>query len=93
MSNLPAFVTIGDGHQNRFRFYMDFEVKGTKRLAYKSFWNHRFSNKPSISEVDAFGMVLKLYWARYEKEKDWRVPQSILNTSRTKLLEDLTRTF
>lgn len=70
MSNHPSFVTIGDGHQNRFRFHLDFEVKATKRFVYKSSWNHQFFNEPSISEVDALGMVLKLYLARCEKEKD-----------------------
>lgn len=66
------FANFGQPQLNRFRLQLGLEVKVTKHLAYESFWNHQFANEPSISEVDAFGMVLKLYLDGHGRNKSTR---------------------
>ncbi len=68
-SFMEYYANLGQSQLNRFRFQLGLEVKVTRHLAYESFWNHQFSNEPSISRVDAFGMVLKLYLDRRERDK------------------------
>lgn len=63
------YANFGESQLDRFRFQLAFEVKVTKHLAYETFWNHQFDNQPSVQEVDAFGMVLKLYLSKRAKEK------------------------
>lgn len=64
------YANFGESQLDRFRFQLAFEVKVTRHLAYETFWNHQFDNQPLVQEVDAFGMVLKLYLSkRAKKEK------------------------
>lgn len=68
-SFVEYYANFGSSELDRFRFQLAFEVKVTKHLSYETYWNHQFGNQPSVQEVDAFGMVLKFYLNRREKEK------------------------
>lgn len=58
------FVNFSQSSVNRFRTQLGIEIRVTKEINYEVFWNHQFANQPEVSEVDAFGMTLKLYFTR-----------------------------
>jgi hypothetical protein len=57
------FMNFSRSSVNRFRTQVGIEIRVTKVINYEVFWNHQFQNQPEISEVDAFGMTLKLYFS------------------------------
>jgi hypothetical protein len=68
------FVNFSQASVNRFRTQAGIEIRVTKEINYEVFWNHQFQNQPEISEVDAFGMTLKLYFSGRKRTERKAVP-------------------
>lgn len=66
--SLEYYVNFGNGSVNRFRSQLGVEIKVTKIINYEVFWSHQFANQPEIPTIDAFGMTLKFYL--HKKQKD-----------------------
>ena len=64
------FANFGNSSINKFRTQLGVEVKVTRRLTYETYWNHQFDNSPDVTHVDAYGMVLKFYFARKTDKKE-----------------------
>lgn len=65
---IEYYANFGNGTVNRFRSQLGVEIKVTKKINYEVFWSHQFANQPEIPTVDAFGMTLKFYL--HKKQKD-----------------------
>ena len=65
---MEYYANFGNGSVNRFRSQLGVEIKVTKKINYEVFWSHQFANQPEIPTVDAFGMTLKFYL--HKKQKD-----------------------
>ncbi len=61
------FGNFGNSSINKFRTQLGVEIKVSRKIAYETYWNHQFANSPEVSNVDAYGMVLKFYFARNTK--------------------------
>ena len=61
------FGNFGNSSINKFRTQLGVEIKVSRTIGYETYWNHQFANSPDVSKVDAYGMSLKLYFARKTK--------------------------
>ena len=61
------FLNFSQPDVNRFRTQVGVEIRVSRIFNYEVFWNHQFSHEPEVSSVDAFGMTLKCYLARKQK--------------------------
>lgn len=65
---MEYYANFGNGTVNRFRSQLGVEIKVTRKINYEVFWSHQFANQPEIPTVDAFGMTVKFYL--HKKQKD-----------------------
>jgi len=67
--HVEYFVNFGNSSIDKFRTQLGLEFKVSRTVIFENYWNHQFANSPYVSDVDAYGITVKLYFVKHGRKK------------------------